>query len=184
MPVTEPPRPSAAEVERELADHVRALAGPDAVLEAHQRIFEAFAGSIFHVGSRPGQGQAMKLLNNFLAMGYGALYSEALAIARKSGLTPEQFDSVIRPGRLSNGFYQTFMKWTLEHDENAHKFAISNAHKDMAYLTNLCTALGLVNPVQSAVKNSYASMEAAGEGERYLPMLADFIARQNGIDPD
>ena len=153
------------------------------VFEKIRPVLDTWAGVIVHLGD-VGLGHKMKLLNNFLAMGYGALYSEALAIARKSGLTPEQFDSVIRPGRLSNGFYQTFMKWTLEHDENAHKFAISNAHKDMAYLTNLCTALGLVNLVQSAVKNSYASMEAAGEGERYLPMLADFIARQNGIDPD
>lgn len=152
------------------------------VFERIKPVLDTWAGVVVHLGE-VGLGHKMKLLNNFLAMGYGALYAEALAIARKSGLTPEQFDSVIRPGRLSNGFYQTFMKWTLEGDENAHRFAISNAHKDMAYLTNLCTAIGAVNPVQSVVKNSYAAMEAAGEGERYLPMLADFIARQNGIDP-
>jgi len=34
--VTEPPRPTAAEVEAELADHVRALAGPDAVARPEQ----------------------------------------------------------------------------------------------------------------------------------------------------
>ncbi len=152
------------------------------VFDRIKPVLDTWAGVVVHLGE-VGLGHKMKLLNNFLAMGYGALYAEALAIARKSGLTPEQFDSVIRPGRLSNGFYQTFMKWTLEGDENAHRFAISNAHKDMAYLTNLCTAIGAVNPVQSVVKNSYAAMEAAGEGERYLPMLADFIARQNGIDP-
>lgn len=152
------------------------------VFEKIKPVLDTWAGVVVHLGE-VGLGHKMKLLNNFLAMGYGALYSEALAIARLSGLTPEQFDSVIRPGRLSNGFYETFMKWTLEHDENAHKFAISNGHKDMRYLTNLCTALGAVNPVQSAVKNSYAAMEAAGEGDHYVPMLADFIARQNGIDP-
>lgn len=145
-------------------------------------VLDCWAGVVVHLGD-VGLGHKMKLLNNFLAMGYGALYSEALAIARKSGLTPQQFDSVIRPGRLSNGFYETFMKWTLEADENAHKFAISNAHKDMAYLTNLCTALGAVNPVQAAVKNSYAAMEAAGEGDRFVPMLADFVARTNGVEP-
>ena len=153
------------------------------VFEKIKPVLDCWAGVVVHLGE-VGLGHKMKLLNNFLAMGYGALYAEALAIARLSGLTPEQFDSVIRPGRLSNGFYQTFMKWTLEGDENAPKFAISNGHKDMRYLTNLCTAVGAVNPVQSAVKNSYAAMEAAGEGERYVPMLADFIARQNGIDRD
>lgn len=152
------------------------------VFERIKPVIDTWAGVVIHLGE-VGLGHKMKLLNNFLAMGYGALYAEALAIARKSGLTPEQFDSVIRPGRLSNGFYETFMKWTLEGDENAHKFAIANAHKDMAYLTNLATSVGAVNPVQSVVKNSYAAMEAAGEGDRFLPMLADFIARTNGIDP-
>lgn len=162
----------------------------DAMVGADEDIFarikpviETWAGVIVHLGD-VGLGHKMKLINNFIGMGYGALYAEALALARKSGLSPEQFDSVIRPGRLSNGFYETFMKWTLEHDENAHKFAISNAHKDMAYLGNLALSVGAVNPMQSVVKNAYAAMEAAGEGDRFVPMLADFIARQNGLEED
>lgn len=144
-------------------------------------VIECWAGVIVHLGP-VGLGHKMKLINNFIAMGYGALYSEALAIARKSGLTAEQVDSVIRPGRLSNGFYETFMKWTLERDENAHRFSIRNAHKDMTYLANLALSVSAVNPVQSAVRNSLAAMEAAGEGERYVPMLAEFVAAQNGLD--
>lgn len=144
-------------------------------------VIETWAGVIVHLGET-GLGHKMKLINNFLGMGYGVLYSEALALARKSGLSAEQFDSVIRPGRLSNGFYETFMKWTLEQDENAHRFAIANAHKDMAYLANLAVSVGAVNPMQSVVKNAYAAMEAAGEGERYVPMLADFVARANGLE--
>ena len=151
------------------------------VFERIKPVIDTWAGVVVHLGET-GLGHKMKLINNFLGMGYGVLYSEALAIARKSGLSAQQFDSVIRPGRLSNGFYETFMKWTLERDENAHRFAISNAHKDMAYLANLAVSVGAVNPMQSVVKNAYAAMEAAGEGERYVPMLADFIARANGLD--
>lgn len=153
------------------------------VFERIEPVIDTWAGVIVHLGET-GLGHKMKLINNFLGMGYGVLYSEALALARRSGLSAEQFDSVIRPGRLSNGFYETFMKWTLERDENAHRFAISNAHKDMAYLANLAVSVGAVNPMQSVVKNAYAAMEAAGEGERYVPMLADFIARTNGLDPE
>jgi 3-hydroxyisobutyrate dehydrogenase-like beta-hydroxyacid dehydrogenase len=51
----------------------------------------------------------------------------------------------------------------------------------MRYLTNLATSVGAVNPMQSVVKNAYAAMEAAGEGDRFVPMLADFVARANGI---
>lgn len=158
------------------------MVGADAeTFETIRPVLECWAGVIVHLGP-VGLGHKMKLINNFLGMGYAALYSEALAIARKSGLTVEQVDSVIRPGRLSNGFYETFMKWTLEGDENAHRFSIANAHKDMRYLSNLATAAGVANPVQSAVKNSLAAMEATGGGEKYLPMLADFIAAANGIE--
>ena len=152
------------------------------VFEKIEPVIACWAGVIVHLGE-VGLGHKMKLINNFIGMGYGALYGEALALARKSGLSAQQFDDVIRPGRLSNGFYETFMKWTLEGDENAHKFAISNAHKDMRYLTNLATSVGAVNPMQSVIKNAYAAMEAQGEGDRFVPMLADFIARQNGLDP-
>ena len=147
-------------------------------------VLECWAGQIIHLGA-VGNGHKMKLLNNFVAMSYGVIYSEAMAIARKSGLSVEQFDSVIRPGRLSNGFYETFMKWSLERDEDAHRFSISNAHKDMRYLTNLISSVGAVAPAQGAVRNAYATMDAMGHGQKYVPMLSDFIAAQNGLSvPD
>ena len=144
-------------------------------------VLRCWAANVIHLGP-VGMGHKMKLINNFIAMGYGALYAEALALARKGGLSVQQVDSVIRPGRLSNGFYETFMRWTLDGDENAHRFAIANAAKDMAYLSNLAVATGAVNPVQAAVRNTYAAMAAAGGGERFLPMVADFVAAQNGLD--
>jgi hypothetical protein len=40
-----------------------------------------------------------------------------------------------------------------------------------------------VNNLQTLVKNDFAAMEAAGDGQKYVPMLADFIARRNGLPP-
>ena len=143
-------------------------------------VIDCWASLAVHLGD-VGLGHKMKLINNFISLGYAALYSEALAIAEKSGLTVEQVDSIIRPGRLSNGFYDNFMKWTLDRDENAHRFSITNAHKDMRYLANLAASVGAVTPVQADVRNGFAAMEASGQGDRYLPMLADFIAQMNGL---
>ncbi|MEM6659233.1 MAG: NAD(P)-dependent oxidoreductase [Pseudomonadota bacterium] len=144
-------------------------------------VLDCWAALVVHLGE-VGLGHKMKLINNFISLGYAALYSEALAIAEKSGLSIAQVDSIIRPGRLSNGFYETFMKWSLERDENAHKFTITNAHKDMRYLANLANSVGAVSPVQADVRNAFAAMEASGQGARYLPMLADFVAQVNGLD--
>lgn len=143
-------------------------------------VIECWATTINHLGPL-GLGHKMKLVNNFVAMGYAALYSEALAIARRSGLTIGQFHAVIGSGRMRCGFYDTFMKWSVDHDPNAHQFTIANAHKDMRYMAAMANEAGAVNTLQAGVKNSFAAMEAAGLGQRHVPMLADFVAALNGL---
>lgn len=145
-------------------------------------VLRCWAGQVVHLGP-VSLGHKMKLINNFVAMGYAALYAEAMAIARKAGLSIEQFHAVIGSGRMRSPFYDTFMQWSLNHDENAHRFTISNAHKDMRYLASMAGELGAVNPIQADVKNLFAAMEAAGQGERFVPMLADFVAGINALPP-
>lgn len=144
-------------------------------------VIETWAGRVIHIGAT-GDGHRMKLLNNFIAMGYAALYSEALALAQKVGIPPQRFDSVIRGGRMDCGFYQTFMKWTLDGDRDAHKFTLTNAFKDMRYLESMADSVGLANPMGNAVKNSYALAVARGGAEDYVPMLATAVGALNDVD--
>lgn len=160
-----------------------AMVGADAeIFERIRPVIECWAGQIVHLGD-VGLGHKMKLINNFISLGYGVIYSEALALARLAGLSPQQFDDVIRPGRMSNGFYETFMNYALHRDENAHKFTIKNAKKDMSYLANMAVSVGGVNTIQSVVRNAYAAMDATGGGDKYIPMMSDFIAAMNGLPP-
>jgi len=157
------------------------MVGGDPEVVARVRpVLDAFAARVVHTGPT-GTGHTMKLLNNFLSMGYAALYSEALALGAKAGLTPQVFDSVIRGGRMDCSFYQTFFKWVLDRDPNAHKFAIRNGLKDMTYLASLANSVGLANPVGSAVRNSFALAVGAGHGDDYVPKLSDIVAELNGI---
>jgi 3-hydroxyisobutyrate dehydrogenase-like beta-hydroxyacid dehydrogenase len=158
-----------------------AMIGADATTLARiTPAVEAWATRIRHVGG-VGAGHQMKLLNNFVAMGYGAIYAEALALSRKVGITPQVFDSVIRGSRMDCGFYQTFFKYVLEGDRNAHIFSLNNALKDMRYLESMADAAKLSNPVGNAVKNSYAIAVSQGRGEEYVPMVSDAIAELNGL---
>lgn len=140
----------------------------------------AWAAKAVRVGE-VGTGHKMKLLNNFIAMGYAALYSEALALAAKVGVTAQTFDSVLRGSRMDCGFYQTFFQYVLERDRNAHQFTLVNACKDMRYLAAMADAATMPNPLGSAVKNAYAAAVAAGKGEDFVPMLSDFVADAAGV---
>jgi len=145
-------------------------------------VIETWASTVVHIG-KAGDGHRMKLLNNFLSLGYAALYAEALALGQKVGISIETFDSVIRGSRMDCGFYQTFMGYALEGNREAHKFTLANALKDLTYLESMSDAAGMANPTGNAAKNSFAmALSAGGDGpEDYVPHLADFVARRNGV---
>jgi 3-hydroxyisobutyrate dehydrogenase-like beta-hydroxyacid dehydrogenase len=151
----------------------------DAVFARLRPILDTWAGKIVHIGGI-GDGHRMKLLNNFISLGYGAIYAEALALAERVGISANRVDSVISGGRMDCGFYQTFMRYTLEGDREAHKFSLANAFKDLRYLESMANGAGLVNPVGNAVKNSYAVAVAAGGAGDYVPMLPAYVDRLNG----
>ena len=146
-------------------------------------VVETWAAKIVHIGG-PGDGHKMKLLNNFLSLGYAAIYAEALTLAKKVGISPERFDSVIRGGRMDNGFYQTFMGYTIEGNREAHKFTLSNALKDLMYLESMADNAKVLNPVGNATKNSFLLAYAAGgDGpENYVPHLPEYVGRASGVD--
>jgi 3-hydroxyisobutyrate dehydrogenase-like beta-hydroxyacid dehydrogenase len=158
------------------------IGGADEDVARVKLIVAAFSQRMVHTGPT-GTGHTMKLLNNFLSLGYGALYAEALMLGAKSGLKAEIFDQVIRGGRMDCGFFQTFFKYVIDRDRDAHKFTLRNALKDLTYLSAFATSAGAANPVSAAVRNSYALAIGAGRGDDYVPMLSDVIAELNGIGP-
>lgn len=144
-------------------------------------ILRCFAGKVVRVGG-PAAGHRMKLLNNFLSLGYAALYAEALTLAGKVGITPQGFDAVIRGGRMDCGFYQTFMGYALEGNREAHRFTLTNAYKDLRYLESMANAAGVATGMASAAKNAFAqSVSLSGGGpEDYVPHLVDWTRKANG----
>jgi 3-hydroxyisobutyrate dehydrogenase-like beta-hydroxyacid dehydrogenase len=157
-----------------------AMVGCDAQIWPRiEPVIGAWAAKATRVGET-GDGHKLKLLMNFLSMGYGALYSELLVVAHKNGISAQAVDAVMRGSRFDCGMYQTFFAWVLNGEEQ-HKFTIANSHKDMRYLAAMAEAQGIANPMGSAVKNYYALADAAGRGGDFVPALSDFVAALNGV---
>jgi 3-hydroxyisobutyrate dehydrogenase-like beta-hydroxyacid dehydrogenase len=155
----------------------------DAVFERIRPVLDTWAGKVVHIGTI-GDGHKMKLLNNFISLGYAAIYAEALVLGAKVGISPQRFHSVIDGGRMDCGFYQTFMGCVVGGNRESHRFTIANAFKDLKYLESMADAASLLNPVGNAVKNSFAAAVAAGGGgsENYVPHLPEYIGAANGLD--
>ena len=119
---------------------------------------------------------------NFLAMSYGALYSEATVLAAKSGISPQKVNDVIGNSRLNTGFFETFMRYLVGRDPDAHKFTLTNAAKDISYVNQMAHNAGMANLMSAAAKQYYMHATAIGAGDDYVPMLVDHIGKMNGID--
>ena len=70
-------------------------AGPAAELERHRTVLMSFCKNPFHVGENAGQGQALKILNNFLSGTAMAATSEAILYGLSQGLEMKTMLDVI-----------------------------------------------------------------------------------------
>ena len=71
------------------------VATDEETFERLEPVLEAVASRPFRVGARAGQGQAMKLLNNFLSATALAATSEAVVFGERHGLDLETMISVL-----------------------------------------------------------------------------------------
>ncbi|APX92248.1 3-hydroxyisobutyrate dehydrogenase [Halomonas sp. 1513] len=144
-------------------------------------VLESWAGRVIHIGET-GDGHKIKLINNFISLGYAALYAEALTLSKKIGIKPERFDNVIRGSRMDCEFYRSYMQYVIERDQEAHKFTLKNAFKDMQYLDSMSNKAGISNPLSNGIKNIFALAVNSGNGEKYIPMISDQVAAWNDTD--
>ena len=117
------------------------LAGPEDIIEAHMDILKGFAKNPFYVGAEPGQGQALKILNNFLSGTALAASTEAIIYGLSAGLDMKTIIDVVS---VSSGYNsainEKFPKQILTENFDAG-FATALQSKDVKlYLENVKSA--------------------------------------------
>jgi len=70
-------------------------AGPASLMESHRDVLSTFCKNLFHVGDEAGQGQSLKVLNNFLSGTAMAATSEAIQYGLSQGLDMKTMLDVI-----------------------------------------------------------------------------------------
>jgi 3-hydroxyisobutyrate dehydrogenase len=143
------------------------FAGSEAVLEDHRPIFEAIAGNIFAVGRTPGQGQAMKLLNNFLSATALAATSEALMFGRVHGLDLAMMVDVLnassgRNSATDDKFPRRILTGTFDAG-----FRTALMAKDVRLYMEMVTQAGTAGVVGRTVSNVWQQADAALPGSDF-----------------
>jgi 3-hydroxyisobutyrate dehydrogenase len=137
------------------------FSGPTALLDQHRALLKAFAGNVFHVGERAGQGQAMKLANNYLSATALVATSEAIAFGMAHGLDMTTMVDVInvstgRNSASADKFPNRIMSGTYDAG-----FSTSHMTKDVGLFVDGAGAIGTARAVAAAVNDTWHAADEA-----------------------
>ena len=153
------------------------FAGPVDVLDAHRDVLESFTGNVFHVGDRAGQGQAMKLVNNFLSATALAATSEAVSFGLAHGLGMQTIIDVLNVSTGRNS--ATTDKFPNRVITGSYDAGFSTAHmtKDVGLFVEGATAAGTASDVAAAVTATWRGCDAALPGSDFTEIWKYVNAR-------
>jgi 3-hydroxyisobutyrate dehydrogenase-like beta-hydroxyacid dehydrogenase len=138
-------------------------------------------GKIFYVGTQPGQGQTMKLLNNLLSATAMAISSEAVVMGVKAGLDAAQVVDVINAGTGRNSAtVDKFPRFVLPRTFNLG-FALSLLNKDVRMCLEEAGALGVPMVVGSAVRQLLSISGATEGSDADMTDVARTVERWAGV---
>ena len=157
------------------------LACPEPTFERLKPIVENL-GTPFLIGSEPGQGQTMKLLNNLLSATAMAISSEALVMGVKAGLDPVQMMEVINAGTGRNSATVAKIPKHVIPRTFSVGFAISLLNKDVRLCLAEADALGVPMVVGTAVRQMLAITAASEGADADMTEIVKTVERWAGIE--
>lgn len=140
--------------------------GSAETLERLRPVLSAMSKNIFHVGDKPGQGQAMKVLNNFLSATAMAATSEAISFGLAQGL---QMGTMIDVLNASSG----------QNTATSDKFKnrIQHGRYDAGFLNNL-----LLKDITLYLEGARGAGVAKDMSETLVALWQRFVAAEPGVD--
>ncbi|MCG7363017.1 NAD(P)-dependent oxidoreductase [Roseomonas sp. ACRSG] len=163
-----------------LPQHARAgtlnllIGGDPALLERLRPLLDTFSENITHIGD-VGSGHLMKLMHNYVSLGFVALLAEVAAHGQKAGLEMATLIEVLAQGGGGGTALQRISPFLLEGDPASMPFTISNAAKDLGYYRQAAEASGMPRAIADAVGSTLDGAVSSGHGQDYVPQLAALL---------
>jgi 3-hydroxyisobutyrate dehydrogenase/putative dehydrogenase len=141
------------------------VGGPRDAVRRVQPLLDAMAGSAPAVGSAPGDGQKVKLVNQLLCGVHIAVAAEALAFAEAMGLDPAATWEVVRGGAAAS-FMLDDRGPRMVHGAQEVSSALDIFVKDLGLVLEAARGLSYPAPLASAAAQLYLAGRRAGLGRR------------------
>jgi 3-hydroxyisobutyrate dehydrogenase len=155
------------------------LGGSDQAVAAARPVIDALASTAARAGTRPGDGQAMKTVNQLLCGVHIAAAAEALALARALGLDPAAVLDTLGAGAAASFMLADRGPRIAQALDGEQPEVLSRADifvKDMGIVLDAGIGAGLALPVAAAAHQLYLLAQAAGLGAADDSTVATLLA--------
>ncbi|TVP46975.1 MAG: NAD(P)-dependent oxidoreductase [Halomonas sp.] len=134
------------------------VGAPKPLFDETLPLLQSFAENIAHAGE-VGAGHTLKLLHNFVSLGFSAVLAEATAASRKAGISDSALLEVLGAGGGGGVVLERLRPYIADNDPSGFKFTVANASKDLGYYHTMTNELAVEGGIAEAVRNLYHSVE-------------------------
>lgn len=124
----------------------------------------AFSETVLVTGDA-GSGYAVKLVNNFLSLGYHALIAEALVAVREEGIPVETVLEAVSLGAGNSRVLENNKAFLAGVGESRSRFTLATACKDMSYFLAMAQSRGRELPLAGEIQAQWRAAAACGAGD-------------------
>ena len=153
-------------------------ADPD-LFEEIRPILACFAENITLAGPI-GAGHRMKLLHNYVSLGFVALRAEAAACAVRGGVDLAVLIEVLSKGGGGGAALDRLRPYMLTKDGSGLQFFMANAQKDLGYYTAMAEDTHAVHEIADAVHETFSKAVRQGGAHALLPELVTLLSARVG----
>lgn len=137
-------------------------------------LLQSFAENIVHAGGI-GAGHTLKLIHNFVSLGFSAVLAEAAVASERAGIAPNVLHDVLAAGGGKSVVLDRMAPYVLTGDKSAFRFSLSNSDKDIGYYNDMAAEMALPRDIAAAVGGHYRDAVETGEGGRFVPELIELL---------
>lgn len=153
------------------------VGGDRDLFESLLPLLRSYAENITYAGA-VGAGHTLKLLHNFVSLGFSAVLAEAAACSTKAGIDPEVLVEVLGKGGGAGVVFERLKPFILAQDASSFRFSIANARKDIGYYVELTRDVAAENGAAAAIFEIYDGAYNAGHDQAAVPELINVLSQK------
>ncbi len=130
------------------------VGGDPALFERCRPLLQSYAENITYAGPA-GSGHRMKLIHNFVSLGFAAVLAEAAACSEHVGIAPETLLEILSAGGGNGVVLNRLTPYIQSRDDAGFRFSLANALKDMNYYTTMADEAGSLHATADAIRSTF-----------------------------